>query len=298
MKVIHRALGTMTALLAFSTQAASNCPVCAQSQDQKSDAPSVVTVVGVLKPQVLVDIAPTGDGRLQSISPTGESGAVVKKGGVLAQIDPARYQAEAAMAKAQLEQAEAELLVAKAKVALAARELEKRSKAHEKVADAADIAISEAAFAVAKATVVAKEAHVGYRRAALSRAEANLEACTIRSPIDGVTIDRRVNVGQIVSASASAPSPFLIGSDLTKLDIWATVPEADIGRIAKGQAASFTVTAFPNRRFKAAVKQIRLNAAPQNNQVTYTVVLDVENTGGRLLPYMSAKVTIEVGQRH
>jgi HlyD family secretion protein len=264
----------------------------AQAQGRTGDA-SVVTVAGVLEPQQLVDVAPTVEGQIQSFGPAGDFAGVVKKGDVLAQIDPARWKAEAAIAKAHLQEAAAGFVKAKAEVALAEREYERTTQTRRKD----DIAVSQAALEVAKTSVLMEEAKVASRKAELARAEANVDACIVRSPIDGVVLDRRANVGQFVTPVGSAATLFLIGSDLKHLELWASVPEQDIARIAKGQAATFTASAYRNQTFKATVKQIRLNASPLNNHVSYTVALDVDNQSGSLLPYMSARVNIEVGER-
>jgi HlyD family secretion protein len=112
-----------------------------------------------------------------------------------------------------------------------------------------------------------------------------------------VIVDRRVNIGQTVVASLSAPSLFLLAKDLTRLQVWASVNEADIGHIHPGQPVSFRVAAFPGERFKGTVMQIRLNATMTQNVVTYTVVVVVDNSTGRLLPYMTANLDFEIERR-
>jgi HlyD family secretion protein len=244
-----------------------------------------------------VEIHTTVAGRLQKLYPTSSFGAVVKKGDPLAELDPKRFQAEVSIAKANMEWAVWDVRAAEAKVVLAERELEQAKKLQQKTADASVVAIREAALEVAKTNVAVEEAKVAQRRAILSRAEIDVNACSIRSPIDGVVIDVRTNAGQTVAGSPTEPSLFLVASDLKHLHIWASVPEEEIARIAKGNLATFSVSAFPDEKFKAVVKQIRLNAAVQKDKVSYTVVLDVDNSDGRLLPYMSAIVTIDTGGR-
>src|SRR5262245_36250827 len=134
-------------------------------------------------------------------------------------------------------------------------------------------------------------------RRALKRARTNLGYCTIRSPVKGVIIDRRVNIGQTVVASLNAPSLFLIAKDLRRMQIWASVNEADVGQLRHGQPVRFTVDAFPGETFNGTVAQVRLNASMTNNVVTYTVVISFDNSSGRLLPYMTANVTFEVAHR-
>ncbi|MFM8892495.1 MAG: efflux RND transporter periplasmic adaptor subunit, partial [Planctomycetia bacterium] len=117
---------------------------------------------------------------------------------------------------------------------------------------------------------------------------------TIASPIRGVIIDRRVNIGQTVVASLNAPSLFLIAKDLRRLQIWASVNEADIGNVRVGQRVLFTVDALVDREFTGIVGQIRLNASMIQNVVTYTVVISVDNADGSLLPDMTANLQFEV----
>jgi HlyD family secretion protein len=129
------------------------------------------------------------------------------------------------------------------------------------------------------------------------QAEINLGYTTIQAPVDGVVIDRRVNVGQTVVAGLNAPSLFLLAKDLRQMLVWAAVNEADIGDIQIGQKVTFKVDAYRDRTFSGVVSQIRLNASLMQNVVTYGVVIDVENTDELLLPYMTAKVQFEVARR-
>src|SRR5262249_39060289 len=138
---------------------------------------------------------------------------------------------------------------------------------------------------------------VEVNRAALETAKINLKYCTIVSPVKGVIVDRRVNIGQTVVASLSAPSLFLLAKDLTRLQVWASVNEADIGQIRPGQPVSFRVAAYPGERFQGTVTQIRLNATMTQNVVTYTVVVSTDNSNGRLLPYMTATLDFEIARR-
>ena len=141
------------------------------------------------------------------------------------------------------------------------------------------------------------EASINQAEASLARAQRNLGYCIIKSPVSGVIIDRRVDIGQTVVASLNAPSLFLIAKDLKKVEVWVAVNEADIGNISPGQPASFTVDANPGEIFKATVEKIRLNASMTQNVVTYTVELITDNSSGRLLPYLTANVRFEVAKR-
>ena len=127
-------------------------------------------------------------------------------------------------------------------------------------------------------------------QAGLEKAQRNLDFCTIKSPVKGVIIDRRVNIGQTVVASFNAPSLFLIAKDLTRMQIWVAVNEADIGRIIPGAPVTFTCDAFPGREFEGTVGKVRLNATMTQNVVMYTVEVNTDNSDKVLLPYLTANV--------
>jgi HlyD family secretion protein len=150
---------------------------------------------------------------------------------------------------------------------------------------------------VGKASVVQAQKAVNQSEASLRRAQQNLDYCTIISPVKGVIIDRRVNIGQTVVSSLSAPSLFLIAKDLTRIQVWASVNEADIGSIHPGQPVTFTVDAYPGITFEGVVGKIRLNATMTQNVVTYTVEVNTDNTDGKLLPYLTANLKFMVAER-
>lgn len=222
-----------------------------------------------------------------------------------AQQEKARH--DVALAKAQLSKVKAALVEAKREVVrksrLATRGFGARADA-ERAGTAlrqaeADIAAAEAQLAgagasmkVAAAQAASAEATVAQRQASVRLVKVDLERSEIRSPIDGVVIERNVDVGQTVAASLQAPTLFTIAQDLRRLEIHASVDEADVGRIAVGQSASFTVAAFPNRTFDGHVKQIRLAPKEEANVVTYTVVISARNPDNLLLPGMTANIRI------
>jgi HlyD family secretion protein len=150
---------------------------------------------------------------------------------------------------------------------------------------------------VGKAAIIQAQKAVAQSEASLRRAQQNLDYCTIVSPVKGVIIDRRVNIGQTVVSSLSAPSLFLIAKDLTRIQVWASVNEADIGSIHAGQPVTFTVDAYPGMTFQGEVGKIRLNATMTQNVVTYTVEVNTDNADGKLLPYLTANLKFMVAER-
>jgi HlyD family secretion protein len=236
----------------------------------------------------------------------------VEAGTVLAQIDDALYAAEVSQAKAQVAQAqanvkraEADLGQLRAKLYQAERDwLRAKKLGPSDALSQSDYDAALSAFEVAKANlnvgqaalVQAKDA-VAQAEANLRRASQNLDYCTIKSPVKGVIIDRRVNIGQTVVASLNAPSLFLIAKDLKRLQVWASVNEADIGNIRPGQPVTFTVDAHPGVVFQGEVGKIRLNATMTQNVVTYTVEVITDNSDGTLIPYLTANLKFMVAER-
>jgi HlyD family secretion protein len=153
-----------------------------------------------------------------------------------------------------------------------------------------DVSVAEAGVAEARAATVQAQA-------ALDGAQRNLDFCIITSPVNGVIIDRRVNIGQTVVSSLNAPSLFLIAQDLTKMQIWVAVNEADVARIKPGAPVTFTCDAFPGRQFEGTVGKVRLNATMTQNVVMYTVEVNTENPDNVLLPYLTANVNFTVGKQ-
>src|SRR5207247_1679033 len=140
-------------------------------------------------------------------------------------------------------------------------------------------------------------AQVKQKAAALHQAKVDLDHTTIRAPVDGVVLSRAVEIGRTSGASLSAPTVFTLAQDLTKMQVETSVAEADVGQIKLDQPVTFTVDAFPNETFTGNVVQVRKAAQVTQNVVTYTVVVAVENPGGRLLPGMTANVKLIVGEK-
>ncbi len=236
-------------------------------------------------------------------------GSIVHVGTELAYIDDTRYRAQVEQAQASLDRAMADLGQLEAKqvqaaAALArAEQLRRFEQARPVSTETRLVAISDTDYdlavandKVAKANLSVGNAGVQQARATLAQAQTDLDYTTIQSPVEGVIIDRRVNIGQTVVAALNAPSLFLIAKDLSRLQVWASVNEADIGKIHAGMKVRFSVDAYPAETFEGRVKQIRLNAQMQQNVVLYTVVVETANPDGRLLPYLTANLEFEVEQ--
>jgi HlyD family secretion protein len=201
----------------------------------------------------------------------------VKKGQLLARIDPTLQQQAVADAQAGLDRAIAQYELAKG-------EYERGKQLYEaKVYTAAEWGSAQSGYAV-------QQANVKSARVALDRARQNLAYTNIHSPVDGVIIERNVDVGQTVAASLSAPQLFLIANDLSQMQILASVDESDIGSIKEGQPVDFTVQSYADQTFKGTVEQVRLQSKTQDNVVNYTAVVGVGNPDGKLLPGMTATV--------
>jgi HlyD family secretion protein len=206
----------------------------------------------------------------------------VRKGQLLARIDPTLQQQAVQDAQAGLERAQAQLSLAQAEYARNKQLFES------KIVTASEYGAVESNFAV-------QQANVKSARIALERAQKNLGYTAIYAPIDGVIVERNVDVGQTVAASLSAPQIFLIANDLSQMQILASVSESDIGSISEGQQVRFTVQPYPNQTFTGSVRQVRLQSTTQDNVVNYTAVIGVGNPDGKLLPGMTATVQFVTG---
>jgi HlyD family secretion protein len=224
----------------------------------------------------------------------------VEEGTVLAQLDPSLYQARVDSTTADLKRARAALGQMEAVARQTEREWNRvQSLATRKSVAGSDYDMARSNYETARANLEVGKAAILQAEAALKEAQTNLGYTTIRSPVKGVIIDRRVNVGQTVVAGLSAPSLFLIAKDLKRMQVWASVNEADIGQIKPGQLVYFTVDASPGQTFVGYVApdNPRLNATMTNNVVTYTVVVNTDNSEGKLLPYLTGNLQFVLGER-
>lgn len=284
---------------------------------KRGDLMAIIKSTGTVEPEEVVDVGAQVAGQINTFGKdvngkTVDYGSVVDEGTILAQIDDSLYASDVALATAQWDAAKAGILRAEADLEqMKARFEQARGDWNraEKLGPSEALAQTsydayKAAFETAKANVAVGEAAVVQAKASVNQVEAtlnrvkrNLGYCTIKSPVKGVIIDRRVNIGQTVVSSLNAPSLFLIAKDLKRMQVWVPVNEVDIGNIYPGQPVRFTVGTYPGQIFKGEVGKVRLNATMTQNVVTYTVEVITDNSSGKLLPYLTADVEFELSRR-
>ena len=268
-----------------------------QFQTAKIDRATVtakVSATGNLNAIVTVQVGSQVSGRINSLHV--DFNSVVKKGQLLATIDPALFQAIAEMSKANVLAAQGNLLKARAQAKDAERQYKRNQMLFEqKIIAQADLDTSEANAEAAVAQVKADEGALAQAQAALDQAQLNLSYTSIVSPVDGIVVSRNIDLGQTVAAAFTAPTLFLIAEDLTKMQIDTSVAEADVGRLHQGMTATFTVDAYPGQEFEGKILQVRNNPTTISNVVTYDAVIDVNNDKLYFKPGMTANVIIVTG---
>lgn len=287
---------------------------------ERGDLMATISATGTLVAEEFVDVGSQVVGRIKSfgVDPSELKGrdpkdippdelekmkhidfnSVVHKGTLLALIDDAVYKAQVDQAEASLQRAMADLQQLEAKMDQTEREWQRAKvlKPQKAIADTDyDLALSN--YKAAKANVGVGRAAIKQSEAALELARTNLGYTVIRSPVEGVIVDRRVNIGQTVVSNMNAASLFLIAKDLRRMQIWASVNEADIGRIHPGMPVRFKVDVAPGRIFHGKVLQVRLKATDTQTVITYPVVVETDNSDGKLLPYLTANLNFVTDQR-
>lgn len=262
---------------------------------EKGTLKAEISSSGTLKPLVEVLVGSQVSGTIKKLYADFES--VVKKGQLIALIDPDTYAAKVEQAKADLEAAKASL----AKSEVTQEDEERTLQRKEGLIGKSSISQQEydsqkTKADAARAQVVVDRARVMQAEAKLKEAELQLQYCSIEAPVDGVVEARNMDVGQTVTASFQTPLLFKIAEDLTRMQVHTNVDEADVGRVLVGQKAVFTVPAFPDNEFNAAVNQIRNDPKIEQNVVTYNVILDVDNSDLKLRPGMTANVRIKLDE--
>ena len=263
----------------------------------RADVEATVTATGTVNAVTTVLVGTQVSGTINALYV--DYNSLVKKGQLLAQIDPATFQAQVNQAKANLLNAEANLKKSEASLADARRTYERNKQLIAKNFIAqSDVDTSETNVETNVAQVESSRALVLQNKAALDQAETNLRYTKILSPVNGIVISRNIDVGQTVAASFQTPTLFTIAEDLTKMQIDTSVDEADIGNVKVGQGVRFTVDAYPDTNFTGKVLEIRNAAVIVQNVVTYDVVVQVNNNDLKLKPGMTANVSIITARRN
>ena len=273
----------------------------------RGDIRQVVEATGTINAVTTVQVGSQVSGTISRLF--ADFNSKVKKGQLIAQIEPSLFEGTLLQAKADLANARANLLTAKANLEKAQATAVQTKADYVRTVDLTkegvmspqqlDLAKANADSATAgvsggQALVTQAAAQVQQKEAAVTVAQTNLDYTSIHAPIDGTVIARSVDVGQTVAASLQAPTLFTIAQDLTKMQVYASTDESDVGMIRTGQVVSFKVDAYPKDTFTGRVSQVRMNATTVQNVVTYNTVIDFDNPDTKLFPGMTAYITLPV----
>jgi HlyD family secretion protein len=260
---------------------------------ERGDVVDVVGATGALQAVTTVQVGSQVSGTIETLAV--DFNDHVKKGQVIARLDPSLFQARLGQMQANLAAAQANVERARSTVEDAKQRFERaKALSAENLLPAADLETAKANHDGAVAALKAAVASVTQARASVNQSEVDLGHTVIRAPIDGVVIARNVDVGQTVAASLQAPTLFVIANDLTQMQVSASIDEADIGRVRAGQAVTFRVDSYPDREFEGRVDQVRLQPTVVQNVVTYNAIISAANPGQRLMPGMTATVSVIV----
>jgi HlyD family secretion protein len=278
---------------------------------ERGDIRDVVQATGEINAVTSVQVGSQVSGRIYRLH--ADFNSQVKKGQLLAEIDPALFEGAVQQAQADLANARANLAASKANLLkeqaaqqqtrtdyARTQELTKEGVMSPQQLDIskANAEASDASVTAAQAAINQATAQVQQKQAALNVADTNLHYTHIYAPIDGIVVSRSIDVGQTVAASLQAPTLFTIAQDLRKMQVYASTDEGDVGQIRPGQQVTFTVDAFPGQRFRGVVSQVRMNATVVQNVVTYNTIIDFQNPEMKLFPGMTAYVSIPVQAVH
>ena len=259
----------------------------------RGDLVVTVTATGTLQPTNQVDVGSELSGIIKTVAV--DFNDRVQVGQALAVLDTAKLQAQVLQSEAALKAAQAMVLQDEASVEETRLELDRANRLVPKRAMSEhDQVAAKAAFKRAEASVANARAQVSQAEAALEVDRTNLQKAVIRSPINGVVLQRQVEPGQTVAATLQSPVLFTLAEDLTKMELQVDVDEADVGKLAEGQSATFTVDAYPERRFPAKITQVRYASKTVDGVVTYQAVLSVDNSDLLLRPGMTATADVVV----
>lgn len=264
---------------------------------EKKNMTQTVEASGTVNPVHSINIGAQVSGRIYKIY--ADYNSKVTKGQILAEIDPSLFQASVDKARADLNNSQANYNKVLAQANYNKANYERYSRLYEKHYVSKDeVEASYATYIASKSELSAMQANIKQAKANLDTAETNMYYTKIISPVDGVVVSRAVDEGQTVASSFQTPELFVVAEDLTKMQIEVSVSEADIGKIAEGQKAEYTLDGYPDDTFEGTVTQVRLNPTTVSNVTTYTVIVSVNNDEEILKPGMSANVTIITQDKH
>jgi HlyD family secretion protein len=279
----------------YRSTASAEAPHYLTASVSRGDVVLTVEATGTLEAVTTVQVGSQVSGTIASLH--ADFNTVVRKGQVIARLDPSLLQAQVDQAEATIVRLDAE--VERARVTLDDARVKLRRAQElfsQQLVARMDVDTAEATAAQAEASLKAARAQVTQAQASLNQNRVNLSHTVITAPVDGIVISRNVDVGQTVAASMSAPVLFVLARDLSEMQVNASIDEADIGRIAPGQAVTFRVDAYPGDVFTGTVSQVRLAPVVVQNVVSYVTVIDVPNPGLKLKPGMTATVAVEIAR--
>ncbi len=254
-----------------------------------------VEATGTVQPIKKVEVGAQVNGKIVKLFV--DYNSTVTNGQVVALIDPQVYEANYKSALGELHANQANVKKCEAQLVLAEKTLVRKKKLVDReMAPVADYDAALEARDTAIASLAAAKASVEKSEASASQSKANLNYCTIVSPVNGVVIDRSVDEGQTVVSSMNAVPLLNIATDLKRIQVEATVPEADIGSVHEGQAVTFTVDSYPHVKFNGVVTQVRMASSTTSSVVTYPVIIQADNPGGKLFPGMTANISVHIAE--
>jgi HlyD family secretion protein len=286
---------TGTAAAYYRANADEDSPAFQTSKVTRGDVVQTVDATGALEAVTTVQVSTQVSGTIKALF--ADFNSKVKKGQVVAELDPSLMQTQVAQAQASLVKLQADVERARVDVDDTQAKLRRaQDLSAQQLIPRTDLETAETNARQAEAAVKSAEAQVAQARASLNQSQVNLAHTIIRAPIDGIVMSRSVDVGQTVAASMSAPTLFVIAQDLGHMQVNASIDESDIGRIQAGQAVDFRVDAYPGETFHGTVSQVRLEPVTVSNVVNYVTIIDVPNPELKLKPGMTATVSVEIAR--
>jgi len=276
----------------YRSRQADKDPVPVTAAVTRGDVIAKVDATGTLAPVTTVQVGSQVSGIIKALH--ADYNSEVKKGEVIAELDPSLFQTQVEQARATLVKAESDVDRARVELNDATAKAKRAQELYDqKLISRNDLETAQTTASQADAALKSAQAQVTQAQAALNQNQVNLTHTIIRAPIDGIVISRSVDVGQTVAASMSAPTLFVIANDLARMQVSASIDESDIGRIQPGQNVTFKVDAYPAQTFSGSVSQVRLEPKTDQNVVSYTTMIDVPNADLKLKPGMTANVTVQ-----